>query len=103
MTDPRAQGALISLAEMAGEGFEELLSEFTGELFGVHLLERDARTWGAPLAASQPISQRTVTVSETWMSSGSTSMSKLPSAMFLAEASMLRFMGRASKRISPQE
>ncbi len=49
MTDPRAQGALISLAEMAGEGFEELLSEFTGELFGVHLLERDARTWQALL------------------------------------------------------
>ena len=49
VTDPRAQGALISLAEMAGEGFEELLSEFTGELFGVHLLERDARTWQALL------------------------------------------------------
>ncbi len=49
VTDPRAQGALISLAETAGEGFEELLSEFTGELFGVHLLERDARTWQALL------------------------------------------------------
>ncbi len=34
---------------MAGEGFEELLSEFTNELFGVHLLERDARTWQALL------------------------------------------------------
>ncbi len=45
----RAQDALISLAEMAGEGFEELLSEFTNELFGVHLLERDARTWQALL------------------------------------------------------
>lgn len=49
VSDPGAQRALVSLAGMAGEGFEELLSEFTSELFGVHLLERDARTWQALL------------------------------------------------------
>ena len=46
---PAAQEALVRLGGMVGEGFEEFLSVFVGELLDVHMLGTTAMTWEALL------------------------------------------------------